>query len=309
MNKTPCLQTALLFLALLLSPILTAQTPTDGLMMPRGELCNLLQYNYSSWDNYWEGTKKRDNPNLGTVTTQSVMLMSALGLHERVNVLVALPYVWTGSDSYLAGQRGVQDLSLWLKVRPWEKSLGGHNLYTFVTGGFSTPVSNYVPDFLPLSIGLQSTTFSGRGTLHFTLKNGLYATGQAGYTWRSNIRIDRDAYQFENSLYYTDEVPVPNMFDATLRLGFLNSRIQTEVWLDRFSGLSGDDIRYNDAPFPTNRMQATSIGWMGKYSIKQLAFSLSAARVLQGRNVGQSTSISAGVFYLFQVFGKSDANQ
>ena len=55
-----------------------AQTPTDGLMMPAGNLCVVGMYSHDSWKNYWEGTLKRENLNLGTVTNQSVTAMAAM---------------------------------------------------------------------------------------------------------------------------------------------------------------------------------------------------------------------------------------
>lgn len=282
----------------------SAQTPTDALMMPRGYVCNLLQYGHSSWDEYWQGSLLRSNSNIGTVTTQNVMLMSALGITDRINVMVGLPYIWTKSDSYLAGQHGFQDLSLWLKVKPYSRNLGPGAFNVLATGGFSTPVGNYVPDFLPMSIGLRSTTLSGRAILNYTANLGLYLTVQGGYVWRSNTTLDRNSYQYNGQLYETDEVRIPNAFDATVRLGFIRPRFQTEFWLDRSAAVDGDDIRYNEAPFPANRMEATTAGWMGKYfATNQLAATVSASRVLAGRNVGQSTAFSAGLMYQFRVFG------
>jgi hypothetical protein len=286
---------------LLFPALLAAQSPTDGLMMPKRNWCTLLQYSHSAWDEYWEGSLKRSNQNLGTVSTQSLMLMSNYGISDRLNVLVGLPYIWTdASASYLDGQSGLQDLSLWLKYQAWQHVFSaGHSLKFQVTGGLSAPVSDYVPDFLPLSIGLRARTASLRGIAHFSLRNGLYATAQGGHSWRSNIRVDRDAFLFHNSLIYSNEVPVPNLLDASARIGFLNKTIQAELWCEYFGGLSGDDIRYNDAPFPSNKMQAASAGIFAKYYWRKLALSLSASRVLQGRNVGQSSTYNAGFFYFF----------
>jgi hypothetical protein len=290
---------------LLTSTTAAAQTPTDALMMPRGYLCNLLQYTHSGWDQYWEGETLRGNSNIGTVTTQNVMLMSALGITDRINVMVGLPYVWTGSDSYLTPQRGLQDLALFLKVKPFNRDLGAGVFNLFATGGFSTPVADYVPDFLPMSIGLASTTLSGRAILNYTANMGLYVTAQGGYTWRSNTTLDRNSYQYDGQLYETDEVEMPNVFDATLRLGFIKPRFQTELWIDRMAALDGDDIRYNEMPFPANRMEATTAGWMGKYFVNtQLAGQLSASRVLAGRNMGQATTFTAGILYQFRIFGE-----
>ncbi|MCU0352509.1 MAG: transporter [Cytophagales bacterium] len=296
-----------LVLSFLLVGRLAAQTPTDGLMMSRGNFCAALVYNHSQWNQYWEGTNFRANPNLGTVSMQSGMAMGALGITDNLNLIVALPYVQTrASASYLQGQRGFQDASVWLKYRFAKTQVVGGTLSAFVTGGVSTPTTNYLADYLPLSIGLRSQTASSRLVLDYLSKPGFYVTAQAGYTRRGNIRIDRDSYLYENRLYYTNEVRVPDMADGTVRIGFRNKRFQTDVYLERFAALSGDDIRYNDMPFPTNAMKATTVGWYGRLNIKQLSIIGGASHVLSGRNVGQSTGFSAGVLYAFRVFGHGE---
>lgn len=288
----------------------SAQMPNDGLMMQKRQWCTLLQYTHSSWDEYWEGENKRSNLNLGTFTNQNVMLMTNYGITDKLNFMVGLPYIWTDSDSYLDGQSGLQDLSVFLKYQPFKTDMAGGEFKVQVTGGASLPVTDYVPDFLPLSIGLQSKTASLRGILNFTHGSGFYITAQAGHTWRSNITIDREAYLFDNELIYSDEMPVPNLFDATGRLGFINNKIQAEVNLDYFTGLSGDDIRYNEMPLPCNKMQAATAGVFVKYFIwRGLAVQASAGKVLSGRNVGQATNISGGFTYFFTLGGTQEAEK
>ncbi len=280
-----------------------AQSPTDGLLMQKRQLCNLLQYNYSSWDQYWQGTEKRSNSNIGTVSNQSILLMSAYGITDKLNVMAALPWVKTGSSvSYLQGQRGVQDFSLWLKWQPLQFKLGNNELRFQTTGGFTIPASDYIVDFLPFSIGQKCRMATLRAIAHFTMKNGLYATAQAGHAWRSNVDLNRDSYYYNGQLYYSDKVPVPNFVDGTVRIGMLKSKFQAEIWADRGICLTGDDIRYNDMPYLTNRMQATSTGGFVKYwATKHLALSVGGAYVLQGRNMGQSTTFNGGLFYLFNL--------
>lgn len=292
----------LLGLCLGMCQITWAQTPNDALMMPKQQLCVLGQYTHSSWDQYWQGETKRSNANIGTFTNQSALLMGAYGITDRLNALIGLPYIWTGSDSYLQGEHNIQDLSVFLKYQLWNKTALGGQFKILITGGASTPVSHYVADFLPFSIGIQSKTASLRGILNYTANMGLYVTAQSGHTWRANADIDRDAYLFDNKLYYGSTVPVPNVFDGSLRLGYIRNRIQTEFWMEHSTGLSGDDIRYNDAPFPSNKMQWTAVGWFGKYFLtERFALQVSYSQVLNGRNVGQSTTLAGGATYIFSV--------
>lgn len=284
-----------LVISLLLSAPAWAQMPHDAIYMPKKTVCIAGMYGQSTWTNYWEGTRKRENFNMGTVTTRSVSVMPAIGISNRVNLILNLPYVWTSTSAgNLMGQKGIQDLSAWLKV----KAVDYKGLSLNAVLGGSLPIGSYVPDFLPMSIGLQARTVSGRLIANYTHpKTGLYLTAHGTYNWRSNIRVDRDAYQADGRVYNTNEVSVPNAYDAAVRLGIVRRIWQTEVFAERFACLSGDNIRRNDMPFPTNKMEATQIGWYGKVQPRNIGLNARVAYVTDGLNVGQSTSFMVGVLY------------
>src|SRR5205085_11428323 len=50
----------------ILSAATSAQTLDDGLLAPRRVLRATAEYSTDQWDQYWEGTRKRDNENIGT---------------------------------------------------------------------------------------------------------------------------------------------------------------------------------------------------------------------------------------------------
>jgi hypothetical protein len=287
--------------AVLIAPFggwgLLAQMPNDAIYMSKSQVCVGTMYTNSSWKEYWENTLKRENLNIGTHTTQSVMVMPAIGITNRFNVILGLPYVWTKTSAgNLMGQKGIQDLSAWLKVKAVD--IKGFSINGLL--GASMPVNKYVPDFLPMSIGLQCRTVSGRIMVNYTHpKLGAYITGHATYSWRSNIFVDRDAYQADNRVYNTNEVSVPNATDWGARVGILKRKWQTEVFVENFSCVNGDNIRRNDMPFPTNNMQATMVGWYGKLQPKALGLNARVSYVTDGLNMGQSTSYMVGVLYLF----------
>jgi hypothetical protein len=284
-----------LLIGLLLPAAARAQMPHDVLYMPRNTSCLALSYGRSSWNQYREGSLLRDNPNLGTHTTHVASLMAAMGITDRLNVIVNLPYVATGTSAgNLLGQRGLQDASAWLKYRFFEKS--GLSLHG--VAGASTPLTNYVSEFLPMSIGLQARTATGRLIGSYShASTGLYLTTHGSYAWRSNIRVDRDSYQAGGRVYHTNEVQVPNAVDLGARIGVLKRAWQTEVFVERFACLSGDDIRRNDMPFPTNKMEMTTLGWYGKVQPRNLGLNARVGYVLDGRNVGQSLSYQVGVLF------------
>lgn len=293
---------------LLFASLAVAQTPTDGLMMSEGNICVVGMYSHDSWKNYWEGNLKRENLNIGTITTQSVTAMAALGITKKLNLMVSLPYIWTSASAgTMHGQRGIQDLSVNLKWKALEKQSDFGKLSLFAVGGFSLPASKYTPDFLPLSIGSASRTGSVKGVMHYRAKFGAFITAQAGYTVRDNIKLDRNSY-YTDHLILSNEVALPNVADGSIRAGYLVKHLIAEAILGRSTALSGHDIRRNDAPFPSNRMQATRLGISVTYrpqSIKGLSFQAGANYTTHGRNVGQSTTAYGGILYIIQLWQKS----
>jgi len=274
-----------------------AQMPNDAIYMSKNTACLALSYNHSAWNKYWENKMLRENPNIGTHTTQSAMAMLAVGVTKDLNVIVGLPYVWTQTSAgNLKWQNGIQDASAWIKYRFLNKS--GLSLHAILGG--SIPASNYIPDFLPMSIGMQAKTATGRFMASYRHQTGIYITSSAAYVLRSKIKIDRDSYQADGRVYNTNEVSVPNAYDFSGRLGYLKKGIQAEVFIEHGACDGGDYIRRNDMPFPTNNMKATNVGVYAKFQPKNFGVNARASHVISGSNAGQSTAFSVGVLYQFK---------
>ena len=143
-----------------------AQTIDDGVMMAKGELFAGDLYTHDQWDHYWEGGLKRDNGNIGTLITKSHTVIGVYGVTDRLNVLSNVPYIWTeASQGVLHGMNGVQDLSIAAKYSLLEREktpLGALRLIGVL--GVAFPLTDYTPDFMPLSIGSASRRVSFRGT-------------------------------------------------------------------------------------------------------------------------------------------------
>ncbi|MDE3142835.1 MAG: hypothetical protein KGL19_01690 [Bacteroidota bacterium] len=288
---------ALLFVIHLTS---SAQTDQDAIMMSKNNLCSGLMYGHSSWTNYWEGTFKRDNPNLGTVSTSMLSVMGNYGINRRLNIIFALPYVQTkATQGTLHGMKGIQDISAWIKWMPIEKDFKKGTVSLYVLGGTSIPTSNYVADFLPLSIGLHSKTLSGRIILDYQ-RGAFFATGSATYTYRSNVTIDRTSY-YTTTLILSNQVQMPDVMGENFRIGYRSNYLIAEAVVSNMTTLSGFDIRKNDMPFLSNKMNATTAGINFKYTLKKLsalAITGGADYTVAGRNVGQSTNLNIGAFYV-----------
>jgi Putative MetA-pathway of phenol degradation len=298
--------TFLFLLAWLVGWGAAAQTLTDGHYMNQKNICGGPMYMHDRWTNYWEGTLRRDNPNIGTVSTQAVALMANYGITNNLNVIASAPYVWTrASAGTLAGQRGFQDLTVGLKYRLWSLRKDNYKMWLSAVGGFSLPLTNYTPDFLPLSIGLQSRTGFGRAIFFFQTKRNWSFTGQAAYHYRGNVSLDRTSYYTDRQIY-ASEVAIPNQLTYSVRGGYYSYRWALEATAERMDCLGGSDIRRNDMPFVANQMDATRVGLVGHYRIKALA-ELQVIGMYQytvaGRNMGQAQTITLGLMKALD-FGK-----
>jgi len=286
----------------------SAQTDMDAIMMNKKQFCQGLVYDYSSWDHYWEGTFKRDNENLGTVSSQMLMYMPNYGITNNLNVMASVPYAWTkASQGVLHGMKGFQDLSVFVKWRPLVKSFGKNQFSLFTIGGFTTPLSDYVIEFLPMSIGLGSTNLIGRGMIDYRRGN-FTATGSAAYIWRSNVTLDKDAY-YDTELHLTDEVQMPNQTLYQLRTGYRGKYLIAEALLTNMITHGGYDITKNNGQlYPNLRMNSTMVGANIKYTVKSytnLSVVAGANYTIAGRNVGQSRAFNVGAFYVFYVGKKA----
>jgi hypothetical protein len=301
------------FILLIHSEGLMAQTDIDAIMMEKNAFCVGPMYSYSSWKNYWEGTLKRENLNLGTVSSSMYSIMGNYGITNKLNVMFGLPYIKTkASAGQLKGLKGIQDLSFWVKWKAYSKKLSSGRLSLFAIGGFSLPVSDYTPDFLPMSIGLKSKSISLRGMADYQ-KDKWFVTASATYIRRSNIELDRVAY-YTTEMHYTNEVKMPDAASFNIRVGFRNKGIIAEAVADNWTTLGGFDIARNNMPFPSNEMNATRIGFNFKYPMPfhpQLSVVGNVMTTVAGRNMGQSTGFNAGIFYVldFSPKKKTDSDK
>jgi hypothetical protein len=279
-----------------------AQTIDDGIMMTARSLQAGGIYSRDSWEEYWEGPLKRVNGNIGTITTQSATWAAIYGLTDRITLLGAVPYVWTRpSQGVLQGQEGFQDLTIGGKYAFLERSSakrGALRAIAAVSG--SLPLSDYTPDFAPLSIGTQSRRLSGRLTLNYQMSSGLYVNGSTSYTYRGDVTLDRPYYYTDGHLVFSSDVPMPDVADVIVSFGYLKHDLNTNFAFSQQTTRGGGDIRRQDAPFVSNRMNSSRLGGMAMYPVPMLrtvSFYLSGGYTVSGRNVGQSTAFAAGLLY------------
>jgi hypothetical protein len=279
-----------------------AQTLEDAEMLRSREIHATVMYGQDSWNEYWEGTRMRENGNIGTVTTSSVTTSVGYGVSSRLTVIASLPYVWTeASQGVLHGMKGRQDLTVMAKYRVLNPLIGGRaRLKVLAVAGAGIPTSDYTPDFLPLSIGTQSRSVLARGAMHLQDRTGWFVDGYGERVWRSNVELDRDSYYTDGNLFETNEVSMPDVAKYRGTLGWQRGAWCIPVGVTMQRTLGGGDIRRQDMPFVSNRMNHTTGHVEVMYflpGVSGLRLDLGVARTIDGRNVGRSTMIMTGLTY------------
>ena len=292
----------------LLAPVLPAQTSSDAILMQPREVCLAVIYDHSAFDQYWEGSRLRKNGTIATVSRNSGITMLALGIFGKLNFIAGLPYVQTKSSEpnggKFAGAKGLQDLSLALKYQVFEKQIGEGRLALLSTLGFSTPVSNYLSDYRPYSLGFGATEFSLRGIVQYQLNNGFYARSALAYLRRGQTEAERN-YYYNNGSYYTPWMDVPNawQYQAVLGKWMLDNSLKLEANFTGLHSVSGDDIRPYNAPQPTNKVEEQLLGASAQYYLKKpkgLGALAYYSQVIHGRNTGKSGNFGVGITYQFK---------
>ena len=298
----------LLCVSLGIITITHAQTPLDGLMMPKGEICIALQYDQITWDRYWEGSTIRVNQNIGTVTKQMGMPMIVGGITDKVNVILSLPYIKTAASAgQLTGVQGIQDLGISVKALFLEKTIGKGKLTGLSNLSFSTPASNYLSDYMPFSLGFGANELGIRSIGKYELDKGPYFRASYAYLHRGVTEAERNFY-FADQAHYTSKMDVPNAFQGQLTLGswLFNYRLRVEASLTTIRSTSGDDIRTYCMPLPTNRVNFDRVEGFAQYYFNGngRGFGLIASyqQAISGRNMGQFSGYGLGITYQFKAY-------
>jgi hypothetical protein len=301
---------SVLALSALVLPVASvhAQTVDDGIMVEGKTLFMGYLFTFDRWDEYWEGALKRDNGNIGKLTTKTQSWFVNYGVTDRLNVIAAMPYVRTdASQGTLRSMQGLQDFSVAAKYQIFSVRSQIGLVRTFAVGAAGLPMTDYTPDFYPLSIGSNSRRAAGRVTANLQTKPGWFVNGSTAYTWRANVTLDRPYYFTDGQLFLTSDVDMPNVFDYTLSGGYLRRGLMATLSFSQQRTQGGGDIRRQDMPFVSNRMNFDKIGGMVMWSLPKLRYLSvqgSYAYTLRGRNVGQASTVTGGVMYTLPFHGR-----
>lgn len=286
-----------------------AQTPLDAMMMGQRESCLALTVDQGKFDQYWEGTKLRRNETIAEVSRVTVMPMIAIGLHDNLNLYVSVPYVRTESSEpnggLMHGAKGFQDLGIALKYRFLNQEMGKGKLAVLAAIGYATPITNYLSDYRPYSLGNGTNEWATRAIVQYKFNMGLYVRVAGGHIFRGDTKVERD-YYYANGSYYTPWMDVPSAWEYNAVVGcwFLDNSLKVEASYYAQNATSGDDIRAYNAAQPTNKVNFGQVGGNVQYFIKPvkgLGVIAYYNQTLSGRNIGKVATLGGGLTYQFKI--------
>jgi hypothetical protein len=280
-----------------------AQMIDDGIMVPGKTLFGGYLFTHDSWNQYWEGPLKRANGNIGTLTTETSTVFLNYGVTDSLNILATIPYVMTNSSQgVLAGQQGWQDFTLAAKYRLPELRVGHlGTLAAYAVPFWGIPMTDYTPDFQPLSIGLGSRRAGIRSTMNLQSNMGMFVNVSGAYTWRGEVDLDRPYYFTNNQFFMTNVVDMADVVDYSASAGYFKRSRMAQFTFSKLitqGGADVGDIRRQDLPFVANRFISSRIGTVVQVPIpkfSRFAFRFEYSYVIAGRNVGQSSTFTTGL--------------
>ena len=248
-----------------------SQNKIDGFYKGQGNMDFVLGGGIEGAANYFAGYEL---VGLGRLIS-NVNFFYAVGATDWFDINLSVPFVMI-SSSY-----GLQDGSLYLKFRLFEKEMDKGKLSLTVAPGFSRNLTNYQTEGFS-AIGQQATTFDLRPLVHFQWNSGWFITGQSSYLYRLD--------------------PVPPSVNGGLKVGYAAANYYYDFWIDHQTSFGGLD--YQGTPAPTTFRELgvdyTKIGGTFYTPIKKRwGFFAGASFVVFGRNVGQGAALNLG--FVFKV--------
>jgi hypothetical protein len=265
--------------AVLMLPVSAAAMNLNGFLPARGEGAVAISYTAESYDEFWAGETKVEEPALGEVETVSLSLWTRWGLTDRLALVANLPYVEVSTDGFADFEDdGLGDLEALLLFRALERSSGalGHRLVAGV--GLRTPASGYEGN-RPVSLGDDTTDVLLR-LVYQLERGGFYLSQQVGFDSRSD-----DA---------------PDGFPLHTEVGYTAGSMTFTGFYSRLFADGGTDIGDPGFTFPSNQEEYERVGGklFGRFT-DTIGGSFAAFTTLDGRNTGETTGASAGLVLSF----------
>ncbi|WP_339611050.1 hypothetical protein [uncultured Planktosalinus sp.] len=283
-------------LCLMSSVLLTAQSPVSGFMKSAGEGAVVVSYSHESYDQVFLVPMEVDGvPVFNEVNISSISLFAEVGITDRLNLILNLPYVeaeGNASEAVLQNngfentRSGIQDVKIYAKYNFHTLNTGLSTIDLMGAIGLETPFGDYRADEglqSIIAIGNESSSFNMLGIATFKTEYGLFATGQAGYSFRGNS--------------------APHALITEFKLGYAASKFYVDAFVaNQLSEKDGVDILGEgfEGFFPATRVNYTRVGVNAYVPLTGgIGLTAGANTYVAGRNIGKATGFYGGLVYSF----------
>ncbi|WP_256867449.1 hypothetical protein [Winogradskyella forsetii] len=283
-------------LCMLLTTFCMAQSPVSGFMKKKGDGALVLSYSHESYDKVFLVPEEINGvPTFNDVTITSISLYGEIGISDNFNLVLNVPYIESEGNASQAvldnngfenKRSGVQDLKIYAKYRFYSSNLGNSSLDLIGAIGLETPLGDYRADEgiqSIIAIGNEVSSFNALGIATFKTNSGIFATGQAGYSFKGN--------------------GAPHALISELKLGYAASKFYVDAFVaNQLSESDGVDILAEgfEGFFPATRVNFTRVG-INAYAPLYGGVGLTAGAntYVAGRNLGKATGFYGGLVYSF----------
>lgn len=258
-------------------PSAAAGMDLNGFLRERGEGDVALSYIGESYDHFWVGESKVDEPALGEVSTQTFSVWTAYGMLPRLAVFANLPHVDVHGDGAADfSDSGFQDVSVVAayEAAAWDWAPGGTRSELVVGGGIRTPLSDYEAN-APVSLGDGTTDVLLR-VVHLLSRGSFYWSQQLGYDARGG--------------------EAPDGWPLFTELGWNRGRATLSLYYSSLIVSGGTDIGEPGFTFPGNREEFQRVGGKAYFQANdRYGVTVGGFATVDGRNTGDSSGVWAGV--------------
>ena len=253
-------------LSICLAGSLWGQGPITGFMPGKKGTDLALTYSYESFETYFFGKEKSEISN----AISSVNLFIEHGITDSLSIVANIPYL--RADQF---NKGFQDATLFLKYKSFFKQYNSGKLTQITAAGVSLPISRY-PVLSENPIGQRNTILQGRFLGQYQFNFGMFIHLQVGLDFQISPN---------------NQTAVP----AIARIGWGSSKIYIDAWMEYYHAFqSGTDQQILGG----QGSRWMKVGGVFYYAISpQFGAFIGGAQILNGRNIGQSSRINAGIVY------------
>lgn len=283
-------------ICLFMPSLFMAQSPVSGFMKKAGEGAVVVSFSQEKYDKVFLVPTEIDGvPVFNDVTINSISLYGEVGITDRFNVVLNIPYIESegnASAAVLANngfenkRTGVQDVKIYAKYNFFALKMTKSTLDIMGAIGFETPLGNYRADEdlqSILAIGNETSSFNMFGIATYKTKGGIFATGQAGYSFKGNQS--------------------PHALLSEFKLGYAGSTFYVDAFVaNQLSEKNGVDIIGEGfvGYLPAARVNFTRVG-INAYAplVEGIGLTAGVNTFVAGRNIGKATGFYGGLVYSF----------